>query len=488
MTFFIEMTAKCRTKDMISTLPQNIIETILCHLHVRDAVRTSVLSKNWRYSWTRIPKLVFVEDTFKELTAGSDQLSSLEQGIVLQNPHNKILKKCKFLYVIYQVLLMHQGPILQFTLDIEACEFARCLEIDQIILHLSRSNTVTELKLRLRSGDCDPYQLPLSIYSLHQLTDLHLRGCLSEYCKLLQSLSDFYHLGHIPLIEPLFERLRLIGHLTIANEWMDMCLTEDKVPRKLATSLVHLKYLSLDMCFICNLGLPLLAFLIKSSPNLEIINLLSRECCIWNPNPVTLEDHSDIWLEHLYELKIEYVANLKTELEVVKLILAKSPVLKKARIVLDVKIAADGVPQVLPAPLVHLKEFILQDMCYIDEYGSPFLSLILRSSPNLERLFLTMYHDTSLDTSEIESVTLKDYADVRLEHLNEFQIVDMHNLKHELEFVKLILKKSPMLKKVSIFVDPEVSKDEEMLISRNLLHFPRASPLVEVIVGRLDDD
>nr|GEZ00207.1 F-box/FBD/LRR-repeat protein At1g13570-like [Tanacetum cinerariifolium] len=41
------------------------------------------------------------------------------------------------------------------------------------------------------------------------------------------------------------------------------------------------------------------------------------------------KDYSDIWLEHLNELEIGKFANLKVELKFVKLILAKSPVLKK---------------------------------------------------------------------------------------------------------------------------------------------------------------
>nr|XP_043634797.1 F-box/FBD/LRR-repeat protein At1g13570-like [Erigeron canadensis]XP_043634798.1 F-box/FBD/LRR-repeat protein At1g13570-like [Erigeron canadensis] len=352
------MKGKQPAKDIISNLPQNIIETILCHLHIRDAVRTSILSKNWRYSWTRIPKLVFVEDIF-------------EEEYEWRQPRNLMHLESKFLYAMYQVLLMHQGPILQFTCDMRAGR-NRFL-IDQIILHLSRSNTVTELKLQL-NGDGHPYVLPFSIYSLQKLTYLHLFDCrirhkptfsgfgsLTTLClrcvsiygetllRLLSkspllktvTLSLFCRGEHISFIE-LLECLPLVENLTIANEWIDMCLFVEAGPQKLPSPLVHLKYVSLDMCFVSDHGLSLLSVLIKSSPNLEKINLQSRryyrdELCI-ETNPVKLEDYSDIWLEHLNELKIEYFAMLKTELEFVMLILAKSPVLKKAKIVLDTEV------------------------------------------------------------------------------------------------------------------------------------------------------
>ncbi|GJZ69836.1 hypothetical protein Tco_0633386, partial [Tanacetum coccineum] len=57
-----------------------------------------------------------------------------------------------------------------------------------------------------------------------------------------------------------------------------------------------------------------------------------------------------------------------------------------------------------------------------------------------------------------------------------------------LEFVKLILAKSPVLKKLIIVLDYEVAEDEDMLILKLLSSCPRASPLVEIIVRRHSDE
>ncbi|XP_039164510.1 F-box/LRR-repeat protein At5g02910-like [Eucalyptus grandis] len=50
-----------RTKggDLISALPEEAIHRILSFLPVEDAVRTSVLSKRWRFTWTTTTSLVF---------------------------------------------------------------------------------------------------------------------------------------------------------------------------------------------------------------------------------------------------------------------------------------------------------------------------------------------------------------------------------------------------------------------------------------------
>ncbi|KAI4328662.1 hypothetical protein L6164_020998 [Bauhinia variegata] len=51
------------SQDIISTLPDEILSRILSFLPTKDAVKTSVLSKNWIYKWTCITNLD-VDDKF----------------------------------------------------------------------------------------------------------------------------------------------------------------------------------------------------------------------------------------------------------------------------------------------------------------------------------------------------------------------------------------------------------------------------------------
>lgn len=50
--------------DRISDVPCNVIDDILKHLHIQDLVRTSILSRNWRYMWISVPQLEFDEKFF----------------------------------------------------------------------------------------------------------------------------------------------------------------------------------------------------------------------------------------------------------------------------------------------------------------------------------------------------------------------------------------------------------------------------------------
>lgn len=171
----MEDKAEDSSLDIISSLPSTIIDTILCLLPIKDAVRTSKLSRDWRYNWVTIPKLVF---------DWGDMLGKTSHGI---------------LDAIHQVLLLHRGPILEFKLSMRNAD-NKCNAIDQIISHLVRNNnTLKKFTLDLvESGfhtEFPLYEFPLSIFSLHQLTDLYLKYCTFDYNPIIigfRSLTSLY--------------------------------------------------------------------------------------------------------------------------------------------------------------------------------------------------------------------------------------------------------------------------------------------------------
>ncbi|XP_071695479.1 F-box/FBD/LRR-repeat protein At1g13570-like [Rutidosis leptorrhynchoides] len=372
--------------DRISALPPPIIETILCLLPIKVAVRTSILSREWKYRWTKIPKLSFKENAFKLSADGTDQLSILEKTFKFSHLGNVMIRRCKFFNAINQVLLFHQGPLLEFSLSafcLDSIKGEICVELDQIISHLSRRNTVKIFSVDL--NETSEYRLPLSIFSLHQLTNLHLhKGCmyrqppfngfrnltslylhdvkfstktllhLVSSCPLLKSFTLFISeddiLGNdVFSIADLLECLPVIEHL-ITCLWVSQCFSVDSLPQELPIYLVHLKYLRIDdMCLLDSGGLPLLFFLIRCSPNLEKLELhihgdLATDSVfleMLKDDPVTLERYSDIWLKNLNELKIDEFIDFKLYLEFVQLILANSPMLKKVSIRLFDEVTAD---------------------------------------------------------------------------------------------------------------------------------------------------
>ncbi|GKF09224.1 hypothetical protein Tco_0043448, partial [Tanacetum coccineum] len=75
---------------------------------------------------------------------------------------------------------------------------------------------------------------------------------------------------------------------------------------------------------------------------------------------------------------------------------------------------------------------------------------------------------------------VEDYSDIMLEHLIELEITSFINANYQLDFVRLILARSPVLKKVRIFPHSIIPKKEKSKIKSQILRdsviYPCASP------------
>nr|GEW52699.1 signal recognition particle 54 kDa protein 2 [Tanacetum cinerariifolium] len=94
------MKVQCLNPDRISCLPQDITGYILTCMPIRDAIRTSILSRKWRSGWKSITKLVFDDKMVKDP-------SNCQQ-----------LKKYKFASAILNVLLIITGSIPEIKIDV----------------------------------------------------------------------------------------------------------------------------------------------------------------------------------------------------------------------------------------------------------------------------------------------------------------------------------------------------------------------------------
>uniref|UniRef100_M1CY71 Ubiquitin-protein ligase n=1 Tax=Solanum tuberosum TaxID=4113 RepID=M1CY71_SOLTU len=177
--------------DTISNLPCNVLDGILGCLPWKDAVKTSILSKDWRYKWVTRQELDFNDEFFKSFKQDEEAKR-----------------------IIYQVLLVHQGPILKFRL----CRITSCPDIDHWMHFLSKKN-VQEFTLHVSLGN--KYHSPHHLFTFQQLRFLELQDCLFHpplgfkgFEKLINL--DLVRVTFDPSIftnliskSPLLERLRL---------------------------------------------------------------------------------------------------------------------------------------------------------------------------------------------------------------------------------------------------------------------------------------
>lgn len=148
---------KCSRKDLISDLPASIVDLILTKLPITDAVKTSILSTEWRYQWTTMTQLIFDEN--------------LEDTLELKrNDEQKIVK------FIMRFLLCHDGPINKFKLHLSYLNMFT--DIEQWLLLLSKKD-IKELDLHVwRGWWCKDHRFLTSscIFSCQKLTNLKLLG------------------------------------------------------------------------------------------------------------------------------------------------------------------------------------------------------------------------------------------------------------------------------------------------------------------------
>ncbi|CAH1416828.1 unnamed protein product [Lactuca virosa] len=349
------MQAHIQSQDRISALPQDTIEKILTLMPM-----TSILSKKWRYCWTGIPKLVFDDNLVK-------LLSNMEVEI----------EKYKLINAIFHVLLLHKGPVSELCICITDAEIVN--EIDQIILHLSRSKNIKKFTFEISSID-EYYKLLCSFFSLQGLEHLSLKYCKIEVPSVFNGFSMLKSLifedGIITanMLQqlltscPLFEEFTLVRSILLLMKKLFQLIPSYKgsgnhavvylgsIPHKLSISLVHLRILDLSVCF---LEISFVLCVISSSPNFEKITV---EIC-WDhdrwclqqafDNLPDIQQYSGLNLDHLKELEITNFHNHALELEFVKLIMAKSHVLKKERIELHYRVSVNEEVKMLRG-LVHM--------------------------------------------------------------------------------------------------------------------------------------
>lgn len=375
------MEAEGSSSDMISNLPPTITQTMLTFLPMQDAFRTSILSRSWRHHCVKMPKLKFDDEIFQH------------------SSHNRLSNKCKLLHVVYPILLLHQRPILEFSLCFS--QLISCCEIDQIVLRLSGNPTLKSFTLCIGSGD--DHKLLSSFYMLQQLTHLKLQNCA------FQPPSKFS--GFNLLTSLYFHNVSI----TVKN---------------------------------------LLRF-ISNCPLLKSFTLAEDEqhaIGSWNSDFVELFECLPL-IEHLH--------------------MSSYPV--KC-------FATGGLSKTLPSVLLHLRVLILYGLCFAKEVELRSTLLLITSSPNIEKIKMKMCYSTEVPSMNLLDV--EDYCNISLENLRELEIRNMSNIRPGMDFVKLILGKSPMLKNVGIVIDSRVTVNDEVKMLRELLQYKRASTDAKIVFGR----
>ncbi|XP_071736573.1 F-box/FBD/LRR-repeat protein At1g13570-like [Rutidosis leptorrhynchoides] len=222
--------------DIISTMPENVITNILHCLPIRDAVRTGILSRDWRFKWTKLTQLVFDYNFFYD-----------PLDIRLEYYFSKVIPK----------LLLHlNAAITKFVLFIEDDEsFSRfndehVNDINNWVMFLSRKG-IKEFTLINRQPRL---KLHSHIFSCHGLTHLKLHNC--SVCP-MPSFIGFPNLLSLDLSSVVFGSYtcgEFISRCPLLNSLKIDFDTTYEIKRSEIAKLENLKVLSLPLCNLDNMA------------------------------------------------------------------------------------------------------------------------------------------------------------------------------------------------------------------------------------------
>ena len=113
--------------DRISNLPIDLKHKILCKLPIKEAVRTTVLSRSWKHSCDMLPHLVF-DDRCCVSYVNADEKT-------------KRKRETKFYHIVDQVLSLQKNNTSLVTFKLShRNEHVDTQHIDRWIRHLSRTS------------------------------------------------------------------------------------------------------------------------------------------------------------------------------------------------------------------------------------------------------------------------------------------------------------------------------------------------------------
>ncbi|XP_055831604.1 F-box/FBD/LRR-repeat protein At1g13570-like [Solanum dulcamara] len=416
--------------DVLSKLPHNVIDEILMRLPSRDAVCTSILSREWRKHWCRLPQLTLDSDFWKP-----------KKDIEYITGDKKVWRATKdltsnFTTTINNIITRHSGSITKFVLCIQY--WKRCPRIDKLLDFLSR-NSIQHLVLRLPRR----FKMPSLLFACLKLRHLFLQNCL--------------------LLPPIafkgFDRLISLElhYVTIYSKGLESlisnCLLLEQLVLKISDTLSDVIEINAPMLRSCDFKGDMTTICLKCVPRLAKLSLMYHRKD-WKRFDVANFLTSNFFescsvLEHLH---LDYGVRLATGQEI---------------------------PTKLPLDLMCVKHLC---MCiYLDRDMILSALCLIRSFPFLRYLEIQMESNIDHTMSALDCLEVEAFSDVIFQHLTEVKLIEANGSLREMQIIKLLLAKSPVLVRMLIKPHSSLKKSAVFIRLAELTEFEPASPEAEVI-------
>ncbi|XP_040999034.1 F-box/FBD/LRR-repeat protein At1g13570-like [Juglans microcarpa x Juglans regia] len=410
--------------DKISNLPGHVIDQILSQLSIKEAVKTSILSSKWRFKWATLPHLVFDNQCFpvssQDQTIVKNKLVSIVDHVLLL--HNGPIYKFKLSHrdllgitdIDRWILHLSRCSIKEFVLEIwkgQRYKMPSSLFLCQNLVHLELFNCFLKPPLTfkgfgsLKSLDLQHVTLAQDVFEslisscplLERLTLMNFDGFAHlninapnlQYFDIGGDFEDisFEHTSSLAVVSiglyvnvgndikqvysnssnllKFFVHLPVIRRLEVQSYFLKY-LAVGILPGRLPIPCVNLNYLSLRINFNDSEEVLTALCLLRSSPNLQELEVLARPeelAAVAKVINFQEDDHSSCTLNQLQLVKIFGISGTQRELNFIKLVLLASPVLER----MTVKPASiDGSWELVKELLRFRRASMIAEVIYLD--------------------------------------------------------------------------------------------------------------------------
>ncbi|KAK6266684.1 hypothetical protein QUC31_017521 [Theobroma cacao] len=406
--------------DRISNLPWDVLNSILVHLPLRDVARTSLLSRKWRYKWTSLSQFVIDDKCFPYSLPDKARWGEIRR-------------------IFHLVQSNHNGPIEKFKLA--AYCYPDHSDLNEWINYLTVKG-IKELILQDFSF-IRRFKLPSCLFSCPRLICLELHGCI---LKLPPTFRGFNCLKSLQLAQ-----------VSIISETLEYLITSCPALERLTLLNIdhlailrirnqNLKYLKIDSEFE--------DIFLQSSPLLASVDI----------RMIPVDGRSMPWSEERDPSNLIRVLGCLYGIK--KLTLSSY----------FIKFLANGIlPVRLPRPLLNLLVLDLKEVRFNSFKDVAAFFSILRSSPNLEELIISVGHSNEVIRPVVDFLKDQCLYNFFFSQLKVVRIRGLCGTRPELEFLKLILAHSPVLEALTV-----VKYGSERVPESLLLHVERASEKLKI--------
>ncbi|CAN1332845.1 F-box/FBD/LRR-repeat protein At1g13570 [Linum perenne] len=304
-------------------LPADVISLVLTFLPIKEAVKTSILSKQWRHRWRSIPQL---HTSLPSSLFSVPNLNSLKlHGFFFEEPTWSVGFSKLTLLELKDVLL----PTSFFNDFLPKCPILEELRVFDCSVDQDPVFVTSSVKVLLFHS----YRWTIRFVYTPHLSVLSVVEPSREY---FYYDSDYLYYDFHPTCKS--DIVSTIAKLLMVSSFLQS-LSEGYVPYHLPASLHNLKVLEIPRILLGRLNeARVLACLIMSSPNLLklTIRVGSFFCRNISESPGGLqrlleqEEHIRVCcLQRLEEFTIGNSRGTQVELDLVRFVLATAPVLKR---------------------------------------------------------------------------------------------------------------------------------------------------------------